>query len=79
MDLEIAETAPVIKRAAAATNRNKPTVLSNGVTVLVPEYLAAGEVARINIGMVRFMSRVKEECDNREVSASLPVCRIPRG
>ncbi|MGB5420768.1 MAG: hypothetical protein WBN03_01320 [Desulfobacterales bacterium] len=78
MDLEIAETAPVIKRATA-TNRNKPTVLSNGVTVLVPEYLAAGEVVRINIEMVRFMSRVKEECDNREASASLPVCRIPCG
>ena len=39
MDLEIAETAPVIK-GASATNRNKPAVLSNGVTVLVPEFLA---------------------------------------
>ena len=59
VDLEIAETAPVIK-GATATNRNKPAVLSNGVTVLVPEYLAAGEVVRINVEMVRFMSRVKE-------------------
>ncbi|MDP4978606.1 MAG: elongation factor P-like protein YeiP [Desulfobacterales bacterium] len=59
VDLEIAETAPVIK-GATATNRNKPAVLSNGVTVLVPEYLAAGEVVRINIELVRFMSRVKE-------------------
>ncbi|MFZ1955481.1 MAG: hypothetical protein WAU34_08290 [Desulfobacterales bacterium] len=55
----MAETAPVIK-GATATNRNKPAVLSNGVTVLVPEYLAAGEVVRINIELVRFMSRVKE-------------------
>jgi elongation factor P len=39
VDLEIAETAPVIK-GASATNRNKPAVLSNGVTVLVPEFLA---------------------------------------
>ena len=52
MNLEIAETAPVIK-AATATNRNKPAVLSNGVTVLVPEYLAAGGVVRINSEMVR--------------------------
>jgi elongation factor P len=59
VDLDIAETATVIK-GAAATNRNKPAVLSNGVTVLVPGFLAAGEVVRINIEMVRFMSRVKE-------------------
>lgn len=59
VDLAIAETAPVIK-GATATNRNKPAVLSNGVTVQVPEYLAAGEVVRINTETVRFMSRVKK-------------------
>ena len=58
MNLEIAETAPVIK-AATATNRNKPAVLSNGVTVLVPEYLAAGGVVRINSEMVRFRVTVR--------------------
>jgi elongation factor P len=59
VDLAIAETAPVIK-GATATNRNKPAVLSNGVTVLVPEYLAAGDVVRVNIETLRFMSRAKE-------------------
>ncbi len=57
-DLAIAETAPVI-RGATATNRNKPAILSNGATVLVPEYLAPGEIVRVNIAAVRFMSRVK--------------------
>ncbi len=59
VDLAIAETAPVIK-GATATNRNKPAVLTNGVTVLVPEYLAPGEIVRINIETGRFMSRVKD-------------------
>lgn len=59
VDLAIAETAPVIK-GATATNRNKPAVLSNGVTVLVPEYLAAGDVVRVNIETLRFMSCAKE-------------------
>jgi elongation factor P len=58
VDLEITQTAPVIK-GATATNRNKPAVLSNGITVLVPEYLSAGEVVRVNTESGKFMSRTK--------------------
>lgn len=58
IDLAIAETEPVIK-GASATNRNKPAVLSNGVTVLVPEYLTPGEVVRVNTETGKFMSRAK--------------------
>jgi elongation factor P len=59
MDLEIAETAPAIK-GATATNRNKPALLSNGVTVMVPEYLADGELVRVNTETGKFMSRAKK-------------------
>lgn len=58
VDLEITETAPVIK-GATATNRNKPATLSNGISVLVPEYMTAGEVVRVNTETGQYMARVK--------------------
>ncbi|MFO7715516.1 elongation factor P-like protein YeiP [Desulfosarcina sp.] len=58
IDLAIVETAPVI-RGATATNRNKPAVLSNGISVLVPEYMTAGEVVRVNTETGQYMTRVK--------------------
>ena len=58
IDLEIVETAPELK-AASATSRNKPAVLSNGVTVLVPEYLKQGEIVKVNTETGKFMSRAK--------------------
>lgn len=58
IELEIVETAPVI-RGATATNRNKPAKLSNGVSVLVPEYMTAGEIIRVNTETGQYMARVK--------------------
>ncbi len=58
VELEIADTAPVIK-GATATNRNKPATLSNGHVVQVPEYMAPGERVRVNTETGKFMSRVK--------------------
>lgn len=58
VDLAITETAPVVK-GATATNRNKPAVLTNGQTVMVPEYLENGEVVRVNTETGKYMSRVK--------------------
>ena len=58
MDLEIVETAPAIK-GASATNRTKAAVLTNGVTVQVPEYLAVGEIIRVNTETGKYMSRAK--------------------
>jgi elongation factor P len=58
MDLEIVETAPALK-GASATNRTKPATLSNEVVVQVPEYLAAGEIIRVNTETGKFMSRAK--------------------
>lgn len=58
VDLEIVSTAPAIKGATAAS-RNKPAELANGVTVLVPEYMTAGEIVRVNTETGQFMSRAK--------------------
>jgi elongation factor P len=58
IDLEIVDTAPAIK-GATATNRNKPAELSNGVSVLVPEYMTAGEMIRVNTETGQYMTRVK--------------------
>ncbi len=58
VELEIADTAPVIK-GATATNRNKPATLSNGHVVQVPEYMSPGEWVRVNTETGKFMARVK--------------------
>ena len=58
VELEIIDTAPVIK-GATATNRNKPATLSNGRVVQVPEYMSPGESVRVNTETGKFMSRVK--------------------
>jgi elongation factor P len=58
VEIEIVETAPVIK-GATATNRNKPATLTNGRVVLVPDYLCDGERIRINTETGKFMARVK--------------------
>ena len=58
VDLEIVETAPVIK-GATATNRNKPATLTNGRSVLVPEYMSPGEWVRVNTETGKFMARAK--------------------
>ncbi len=57
VELEIIETAPIIK-GATATNRNKPATLSNRVVVQVPEYLSPGDVIQVNIETGGYMSRV---------------------
>ena len=58
VDLEIVETAPVIK-GATATNRNKPATLNNGRVVQVPEYMSPGERVRINTETGKFMARAR--------------------
>jgi elongation factor P len=58
VEMEIVDTAPVLK-GATATNRNKPATLTNGRTVLVPEYMCAGERIRVNTETWKFMARAK--------------------
>ena len=56
VDLVIVETDPSIKGASASA-RTKPAVLSTGLTVQVPEYIANGERIKINTSEQKFMSR----------------------
>lgn len=56
VDLEIMECAPSIKGASASA-RTKPATLSTGLVVQVPEYLAAGEVIKVNTSNAKYMSR----------------------
>ncbi len=53
---EILETAPGIK-GASATARTKPATLSNGVEILIPEYLEVGEMVKVNTETKKFMTR----------------------
>ncbi|MBF0469889.1 MAG: elongation factor P-like protein YeiP [Gammaproteobacteria bacterium] len=54
--LTITETAPALK-GATASGRTKVALLSTGLEVQVPEYLAPGESIKINTGNGRFISR----------------------
>jgi elongation factor P len=56
VNLTIVETAPAIK-GATATGRTKPAQLNTGLEVQVPEYLATGEVIKVNTGNGKFISR----------------------
>ena len=56
VELEITECAPSMK-AASSSARTKPARLSTGLIVQVPEYLAAGEVIKVNTETGAFMSR----------------------
>jgi elongation factor P len=54
--LEVIECAPAMK-AASASARNKPATLSTGLVVQVPEYLASGEMIKVNTLTGVFMAR----------------------
>ncbi|MCY4265630.1 MAG: elongation factor P-like protein YeiP [Gammaproteobacteria bacterium] len=54
--LEILETPPAIS-GASATHRSKAATLVTGLEVQVPEYIASGELVRINTITGKFMSR----------------------
>lgn len=56
VDLEITETAPALK-GGTVTKRNKIATLAGGIEVQIPEYLAQGEVIRVNTETGEFVSR----------------------
>lgn len=56
VSLEILETPPPLS-GSSATNRNKTATLSTGLEVQVPEYLAPGEIIKVNTVTGKFMSR----------------------
>lgn len=56
VELEIVETDPSIK-GASATSRTKPAKLTTGLVIQVPEYIAAGEVVKVNTEEGKFQGR----------------------
>jgi elongation factor P len=59
MNYEIVDTAPVMK-TATKTASAKPAVLSNGVSINVPEFIAQGERVRVNPNTGEYMDRAKD-------------------
>lgn len=56
VELRITQCDPSI-RGASATARTKPATLSTGHVVQVPEYMAPGEVVRVDTRTGKFLSR----------------------
>lgn len=56
VELPITQCDPSI-RGASATSRTKPATLSTGLVVQVPEYMAPGEVLRIDTRTGKFLTR----------------------
>lgn len=54
--LDVAQCDPSI-RGASATARTKPAMLSTGLTIQVPEYLAPGERVRVDTRTGKFLGR----------------------
>jgi elongation factor P len=57
-ELEVVETAPVMK-TATKTASTKPARLSNGVTIQVPEFISEGERVRVNPRDGAYLERAK--------------------
>jgi elongation factor P len=58
MELEIVETAPVMK-SATKTSSFKPAKLENGVTVDIPEFIPSGVRIRVNPNTGEYLDRAK--------------------
>lgn len=56
VEMEIVETGPSMK-GASATARTKPATLSTGHMIKVPEYMASGEIVKIDTRTGAFLSR----------------------
>ena len=58
VELQVTETDPSVK-GASATSRTKPALLSTGLTVQVPEYIATGDTIKVNVEERKYMSRAE--------------------
>lgn len=58
IELEIVETAPVMK-TATKTASQKPAKLENGATVNVPEFIGTGDKIRVNPNTGEYQERAK--------------------
>ena len=58
IELEVVETAPIMKTATKSAS-TKPATLSNGVTINVPEFINQGERLRVNPNTGEYLERAK--------------------
>jgi elongation factor P len=56
VNLEIVETAPAVK-GGSVTSRTKPATLSTGLVIQVPEYMAVGEIVRVDTRTGEYASK----------------------
>ena len=56
VNLEIVETRPSVK-GGSVTARNKPATLSTGLVIQVPEYMATGEIVRVDTRSGEYASK----------------------
>lgn len=54
--MEVIDTVPALKGGTAAA-RTKPAKLATGLVVQVPEYVATGDIVKVNTETGKFMSR----------------------
>jgi elongation factor P len=59
LTFEVADTTPVMK-TATKTASTKPATLSNGVTIIVPEFVQTGERVRVNPTTGEYIDRAKD-------------------
>ena len=57
--LEVMETDPVVKGQTAASSY-KPAIMNNGVRVLVPPFITAGEMLVVNVADATYRERAKK-------------------
>ena len=54
--LEVSETEPVVKGQTAASS-NKPAILENGIRVMVPPFVEAGDKIVVETNEVAYLKR----------------------
>lgn len=57
VELEVTDTAPVMK-GATASRSNKPATTETGLDVMVPDYITPGERIKVNTETAEFMGRI---------------------
>ena len=57
LEVKIADTAPPMHQQVDSTF--KPAKLENGIEVMVPQFLAAGDMIRLDLHTMKYMDRVK--------------------
>jgi len=60
VDARVADTAPPV-HAQGLTNVWKEAVLDNGLTIRVPQFIAPGEVIRVNVEDASYVERAKRK------------------